>query len=201
MPFVALRPGAFIGVWDFWKRGLRKGRLMAMGSASVRWTYVHVDDVARYLAMAVDQPGADGQRIDIGMDRPVSTQDLAAVFTDILGRDITVRGLPWPLLNLLARPVGMFSERVSDMRTMIEYFHTGEYVADTSALRRLSAGAASFKSVHTFVLSTMRPSRAITMSPPRVLQPTLLLPVTWALAAARSPMLTQSSRTKFWKPG
>jgi len=39
------------------------------------------------------------------------------------------------------------------------------------------------------------------MSPPRVLQPTLLLPVTWALAAARSPMLTQSSRTKFWKPG
>ena len=39
------------------------------------------------------------------------------------------------------------------------------------------------------------------MSPPRVLQPTLLLPVTWALAAARSPMPTQSSRTKFWKPG
>ena len=67
------------------------------------------------------------------MDRPVSTQDLATVFTDILGRDITVRGLPWPLLNLLARPVGMFSERVSDMRAMIEYFHTGQYVADTSA--------------------------------------------------------------------
>jgi hypothetical protein len=27
----------------------------------------------------------------------------------------------------------MFSERVSDMRAMIEYFHTGQYVADTSA--------------------------------------------------------------------
>jgi uncharacterized protein YbjT (DUF2867 family) len=104
-----------------------------MGSASARWTHVHVDDVAHYLAMAVDQPGADGRRIDIGMDRPVSTQDLAAVFTDILGRDITVRGLPWPLLNPVARPVGMFSERVSDMRAMIEYFHTGQYVADTSA--------------------------------------------------------------------
>jgi uncharacterized protein YbjT (DUF2867 family) len=133
VPFVALRPGAFIGVWDFWTRGLRNGRLMAMGSASARWTHVHVDDVAHYLAMAVDQPGADGRRIDIGMDRPVSTQDLAAVFTDILGRDITVRGLPWPLLNPVARPVGMFSERVSDMRAMIEYFHTGQYVADTSA--------------------------------------------------------------------
>ncbi|MGH8825895.1 MAG: hypothetical protein ACRDVN_15670 [Jiangellaceae bacterium] len=27
----------------------------------------------------------------------------------------------------------MFSERISDMRAMIEYFHTGQYVADTSA--------------------------------------------------------------------
>jgi hypothetical protein len=66
------------------------------------------------------------------MDRPVSTQDLAAVFTDILGRDIIVRGLPWPLLNLLARPVGMFSERVSDMRAMIEY----STPASTSRTRR-----------------------------------------------------------------
>jgi uncharacterized protein YbjT (DUF2867 family) len=133
VPFVALRPGAFIGVWDYWKRGLRKGRLMALGSASVRWTNVHVDDVARYLALAVDRPGTDGRRIDIGMDRAVSTNDLAAVFTQILGRDVTARGMPWPLLSFVARPVGVLSERVADMRAMIEYFHTGQYVADTSA--------------------------------------------------------------------
>jgi uncharacterized protein YbjT (DUF2867 family) len=133
VPFVALRPGAFIGVWDYWKRGLPKGRLTAMGSASVRWTHVHVDDVARYLAQAVDEPGALGRRIDIGTDRPVSAQDLAAVFSGILGRDIAVRSLPWPLLRAVTRPLALISERVSDGRAMIEYFHTGQYVADTTA--------------------------------------------------------------------
>jgi uncharacterized protein YbjT (DUF2867 family) len=133
VPFVALRPGAFIGVWDYWKRGLRKGRFMAMGSPSVRWTHVHVDDVARYLARAVDEPRAVGGRIDIGTDRPVSAQDLADVFAGILGRDIAVRSIPWPLLNALMRPVALLSERVADGRAMIEYFHTGRYVADTSA--------------------------------------------------------------------
>lgn len=106
-------------------RGLRKGRLTALGSPSARWTHVHVDDVARYLAVAVDEPRAVGRRIDIGTDRPVSARDIAEVFAGILGRDIAVRSLPWPLLNGLMRLVGLFSERARDGRAMIEYFHTG----------------------------------------------------------------------------
>jgi uncharacterized protein YbjT (DUF2867 family) len=132
VPFVALRPGAFVGAWDFWTSGLRKGRLTALGSASVRWTYVHVDDVARYLAAAVDEPQAVGRRIDVGTDRPVSTREIADVFADLLGRDMAVRSLPWPVLSAMTWPVGLFSERVRDTRAMIEYFHTGKYVADTS---------------------------------------------------------------------
>ena len=30
------------------------------------------------------------------------------------------------------RPVGLLSERVRDLRAMIEYFHTGRYVANTT---------------------------------------------------------------------
>jgi uncharacterized protein YbjT (DUF2867 family) len=137
VPFVALRPGAFVGAGDFWSRGLRKGRLMALGSASARWSYVHIDDVARYLAQAVDQPRAAGRRIDIGTDQPMSAQEIAAAFAAILGREIRVRSLPWPLLSGLMRPVGLFNERVKDGRAMIEYFHTGQYVADTTAQAEL----------------------------------------------------------------
>jgi len=133
VPFVALRPGAFVGAWDWWARGLRKERVTALGSPSVRWTYVHVDDVARYLADAVAEPRAVGKRIDIGTDRPVSARDIADVFADILRRNIAVRSLPWPLLSGLMRPVSLLSERVRDGRAMIEYFHTGQYVADTTA--------------------------------------------------------------------
>jgi uncharacterized protein YbjT (DUF2867 family) len=82
--FVALHPGVFVGAWDFWARGLRRGRLMALGSASVRWAYVHIDDVARYLAQAVNEPQAVGRRIDIGTDRPVSAARRARTGTSHL---------------------------------------------------------------------------------------------------------------------
>src|SRR6266581_3379121 len=87
-PFVALRPGAFLGGGSarFFLRGLEKGRMMTFGSPTVRWTYIHPDDVARCLALAVDEPRAVGRRIDLGTARPVSTVELAGVLADLLGR-------------------------------------------------------------------------------------------------------------------
>jgi uncharacterized protein YbjT (DUF2867 family) len=133
IPFVALRPGAFVGAQDLWSRSLRKGRLVALGSPDARWTYVHVDDVAGCLAQAVDQPHRGWPAHGIGTDRPMSAQELAAAFTDILGRDVAVRRIPWPILSALMRTVGLASGRVKDFRAMFEYFHTGRYVADTTA--------------------------------------------------------------------
>ncbi len=68
VPFVSLRPGAFFGGSDFWAKDLKKGRIMAFGSPTTRWSSIAVDDVARYLAFAVEEPRAVGHRIDLGMD-------------------------------------------------------------------------------------------------------------------------------------
>ena len=67
VPFVSLRPGAFfdmitrMGGDPFTKR-----RLMWLGSPTIPLTFVLTQDLAGYLADAVDAPGVDGQRIDIG---------------------------------------------------------------------------------------------------------------------------------------
>ena len=66
IPFVSLRPGAFIDQGqDFTSGGVRKGQLMAYVKPDVRFTHVLTEDLARYLAMAVDAPEAVGKRIDI----------------------------------------------------------------------------------------------------------------------------------------
>src|SRR5437016_12872666 len=90
-PFVALRPGAFLGGGSarFFLRGLQKGRMMTFGPPKVRWTYIHPDDVARYLAMAVDDPRAVGRRIDLGTDRPVSAVELADILARLPGRQVS----------------------------------------------------------------------------------------------------------------
>jgi uncharacterized protein YbjT (DUF2867 family) len=64
VPFVALRPGAFLDMMT--RMGgdpFAKGRLMWFGSPAIPLTFVLTRDVAGYLADAVDAPGVDGQRI------------------------------------------------------------------------------------------------------------------------------------------
>ncbi len=131
--FVALRPGAFIvppgAGWDFWSKGLRKGRLRSFGPTDVPWTWIHVDDVARALSLAVDAPGAVGKRIDLGTDRAVSMNEMAEVFGRILNRPIRTVGMGG--MGAMMGLASHFSHRMRDMQSMIAFFGTGKYVADT----------------------------------------------------------------------
>ena len=140
VPFVSLRPGAFIDQPpsdDFWAGGLKKGRFITMGRADVPWTHVHTDGLARYLALVVDEPRAVGQRIDIGCDRPVSMNELADVISAVLDRPIKHWVLPWWLVRPGMSLGGRFDATVKDVRDMFDYFFTGQFVADTSVQAEL----------------------------------------------------------------
>jgi uncharacterized protein YbjT (DUF2867 family) len=115
IPFVALRPGAFLGgMWV--KAALEHGQFMAMTPAGVRITYIAPSEVARDLALALDEPRALGKRIDLGSDRPLSGPELA----ELLGR-LLKRKLETPPIRGLD----------ADMSAMVEFFQIGRYVADT----------------------------------------------------------------------
>ena len=133
--FVALRPGAFIvppgSGWDFWSKGLRTGRLRSFGPPDVPWTWIHIDDVARALSLAVDAPGAVGKRIDLGTDRAVSMDEMAQLFSRILNRPVRTVGMGG--MGALMRLMAPVSHRMRDMGSMIAFFATGKYVADTRA--------------------------------------------------------------------
>jgi uncharacterized protein YbjT (DUF2867 family) len=116
VPFVALRPGAFLG-GPWMKAGLEHGQVMAATPAGVRITYIGAQDVARALSRAVDEPRAQGQRIDLGCDRALSGPELAEMIGTVLGRPIQIAPNP-----------GGGSD---DMNAMFRFFQTGKYVADT----------------------------------------------------------------------
>src|SRR5207244_13270899 len=117
VPFVALRPGAILGGGSarFFSRGLEKGRMMAFGSTTVRWTYIHPDGVARCLALAVDEPRAVGRRIDLGTDRPVSTVELAGIVSDLLGREVKPSMWSARILKLVGNLGGLFVSEMCEM--------------------------------------------------------------------------------------
>jgi uncharacterized protein YbjT (DUF2867 family) len=138
VPFVSLRPGAFldqltrIGGDPFAKR-----RLMWFGSSTIPLTFVLTSDLAGYLADAVDAPGVDGQRIDIGWDRPVSVEEIASIAGRLLGQPIRVRTIPAGVISTAATVLGMFSPMAKDMGAMMRWFQSGRYVADPARQREV----------------------------------------------------------------
>ena len=138
VPFVALRPGAFLDmIVRMGGDPFAKRRLMWFGSPKIPLTFVLTQDLAGYLAEAVDAPGVEGQRIDIGWDRPVSIQDIAQISGQLLTQQIRVRTIPAGVINAAGAVVGRFSSTVNDMAAMMRWFQTGRYVADPSRQREV----------------------------------------------------------------
>ncbi|WP_077490980.1 SDR family oxidoreductase [Sinomonas mesophila] len=138
VPFVALRPGAFLDMLgQFGGDPFAKGRLVWAGSTRVPLTYVLTTDVAACLAAAVDAAGVEGQRIDIGWDRPVSMRDVAEISGRLLGRRIRVRHIPLAPLRALGALPTPAKPMVRDLTAMLDWFETGGYVADTARQREV----------------------------------------------------------------
>lgn len=133
VPFVALRPGAFLDqVTRFGGDPIARRKLMWMGSPRVPTTFVLTPDLAGYLADAVDAPGVEGQRIDIGWDRPLGRREVAEIAGRLTGGPIRVRAVPMPVLRAAGVVLGRFNPMVKDLTAMIAWFQTGRYVADTT---------------------------------------------------------------------
>jgi uncharacterized protein YbjT (DUF2867 family) len=137
VPFVSLRPGAFLDMITRMGDPFAKRRLMWAGSPTIPLTYVLTQDLAGYLADAIDAPGVDGQRIDIGWDRPVSMKEIADIAGQLLGQPIRVRSVPAGVINFARGVAGRFSPMVRDVAAMINWFQTGRYVADPSRQREV----------------------------------------------------------------
>ncbi len=132
VPFVVLRPGAFLGApsgryREWLLSGLQKDQVVGMTQGDVRMTYIAPNEVARALAMAVDEPRALGQRIDLGSDRPLSGPELAELAGRLLHRTMRLRTMGGGGMKFLA----LFSPGIRGMIEMTRFFQTGKYIADT----------------------------------------------------------------------
>ncbi|RKO21126.1 SDR family oxidoreductase [Pseudarthrobacter phenanthrenivorans] len=138
VPFVALRPGAFLDqVTRFGGDPVTKGQVMWFGSPRIPLTFVLTPDLAGYLADAVDAAGVEGQRIDIGWDRPLGMQDFAAIAGRLTGRRIKVRSVPVAVLRAAGFVLKPVTPMAADLAAMIAWFQSGRYVADTTRQREV----------------------------------------------------------------
>lgn len=147
LPFVALRPGAFLGNNPYAAEALKKGEVQGFGPPDVAWTSIHIDDVARSLALAVDHPRAVKRRIDLGMDRAITQNQLVQIFRELSGREFRL-AVP-AVAGWMSR---MSPKQQHDMMAMVAYFGTGKYVADTTVQAELFPPVPTVKDTATRLL-------------------------------------------------
>lgn len=138
VPFVALRPGAFLDqVTTLAGNPLDKGWMLWMAKPDIPLTFVHTFDLAACLAASVDADASPAERVDIGWDRPVSMREVARLLADRDGKPIKVRAVPSAVVRTAGALVGPFKPIVKDMAAMFRWFDTGRYVADTTRQTQL----------------------------------------------------------------
>lgn len=131
LPWTILRPGVVYGPGD---RALlplfvlaSRGVLPLIGRATAAYTFVHVSDLVRAIAAAVDQH-ADDQVMFVGHPHPVTTRALLEGVRQAVGRAAVIVRVPSLLLRLAAllgdaggalrgRPLPINSRRYAELAT------------------------------------------------------------------------------------
>ncbi|SEQ76969.1 SDR family oxidoreductase [Arthrobacter sp. OV608] len=133
VPFVALRPGAFLDqVTRFGGDPITKHKVRWFGSPGIPLTFVLTADLAGYLAAAVDAPGVEGQRIDIGWDRPISMQEFADIVERLTGEEVRVQTVPVGVVRAAGALMAPVNPMAKGLAATMGWFQTGKYVADTT---------------------------------------------------------------------
>jgi uncharacterized protein YbjT (DUF2867 family) len=126
-PFIALRPGAFLDqANDLVFPKVQKGIYPAF-IPGVSLGMIYTADLARYAAMAaLKVPESElGTTVDVGWEKPVSGEEIAAAFSKVLEKKVVSKpAFPGFVVNVVLPFVSLFSPSVKDMLSMVKWIKT-----------------------------------------------------------------------------
>ena len=127
VPYTILRPVYFMENWLGMLDMIQNGTLMQPLSPDTKLQQIASDDIGYFARVAFANPDDwTGRGMDIAGDE-LSMQDVAAVFSRVLGRDVQYSQVPWE---------GFEQQAGEEMTIMYRWFESTGYEADIAACRR-----------------------------------------------------------------
>ncbi|HUE87542.1 MAG TPA: SDR family oxidoreductase [Vicinamibacterales bacterium] len=125
LAYTIIAPDAFMDVWVAMVVGmpaLSSQPVVVVGSGNRKQSFIAAQDVAQFVAAAVDNAAALNKRLVLGGPQAVSFRDAAGVFSRVLGREVAVRsvdpGTPIPHLpDMMVAMLAGFDMRDSIVET------------------------------------------------------------------------------------
>ncbi|RHY25298.1 hypothetical protein DYB37_007599 [Aphanomyces astaci] len=136
IPYVFIRASAFLDQSPDWVAdNVPKGRYLSIGDTTTPWSYTLSDDLADNLATAAatSDDAIANQTIDIGwQDGPKTNAQIQALVEQATNTKLTNVTVPWWILSTFKYPTKLLHALAYDIITMLLFFRTGKFVADTT---------------------------------------------------------------------
>ena len=138
-PYIALRAGAFLDqAKDYVYSKVQNGFYPAFVTG-VSMGMIYTADLARYAAMAATVvPDSElDKSVDVGWDKPVAGEDIAAAFSKVLGKNVVSKpAMPGFVTSFIMPVVSIFNESVKDMMAMMKWMRKGIYRSKNTAKQK-----------------------------------------------------------------
>lgn len=110
LTFTILRPGAFMDLWAglIGQPMLKQGKTTIFGRGDNPVNFVAVEDVARFVCTALEDPRAHNQVIEVAGPESLTLNQVAETFARASGRPAKKRHVPLPMMRVMSivmRPV------------------------------------------------------------------------------------------------
>ncbi len=137
LSYTILRPSAFME-WHahefIGKPLLAKGKVTLFGKGDNPRNFVAAADVANYAVLALTDPRAVGQVIEIGGPENWSNNQVAALYAQLAGRPVTITHVPLALLRVMSPLLQPFHPGLSQVLALSILTDTGDMTFDPTAL-------------------------------------------------------------------
>lgn len=137
LPYTILRATAFMDFHAEEMIGrpiLEQGKVTLFGRGENPRNLVAAEDVAQVAVLALEDPEAIGQIIDIGGPENLTPLEVVQLYERLAGREAKVRHVPLSLLKVLYRLLRPFHPGLSQVMQMSIYVDTGDNTFDPELL-------------------------------------------------------------------
>jgi uncharacterized protein YbjT (DUF2867 family) len=125
LSFTILRPNAFMDLWAqlVGQPIVEQGKTTIFGRGNNPINFVAVEDVARFVCAALEDPGAGNRVIEIGGPENLTLNQLAEIFEHVSGRQAKKRHVPLLMMramSILMQPVNPALSRLIRLGVFME---------------------------------------------------------------------------------
>ena len=124
--------------------------MLVIGSPGARNAFVSLHDVAALMLAAAEHDQARNQVFEVGGPELLTWNDVAEIYSQVLGRPVQVASLPPRLFRVLQLAMQPFAPAASNIMGLNRHMGISETPWDSSELTRV-LGVKQLRTVHEFL--------------------------------------------------